>query len=193
MTVDTAKGVLGGKARIHFGDVPLPGLAPRNVPTTVANWTLDSSTSLASLVFKDLPVSGAFTGAWVANGTGFDATLSIDIDALAKKSGVDAVVTGNFVSGPGGLLTVRARNGSGLQLQALEARFEQVSIMPRSIRIPTRRVGLEEVLLRWENGVAGDTWAGGATGLSSRFTGSVRRSRFAGDSPSSGAHSVGSA
>ncbi len=61
------------------------------------------------------PVSGKLSGKWAKGGAAFDATVSLDLDALAKKSGIDAVVAGSFVAGPGGLVTIRAENGVGVE------------------------------------------------------------------------------
>ena len=162
VTLDTRADKLGGRARLKLGSLVAPSAPVKRIPIHVKSWTLDPST-FAARALEGMPVTGTLSGKWVEGGAGFDASLDVDVPALASRSGIDAVVGGSYVAEPGGKLTVRSTNSKGLEWQALEVRFSQISLMSRGGRFITRRIGISDALLRWENHDDGDLWHGEAT------------------------------
>lgn len=160
ITVDARSGRLGGQATVSVGGVVLP-LAPANLPTIHDTWNL--TLSAANSALKGLPISGSLTGKWIEGGEGLEASTSVDVEKLASRSGLDAVVSGTYASRPGGSFTFRARNGAGVDLRAAEVRIGEVSLLPQAWTKFSRRISLKDVKLAYRDDDGAHEWSGAAT------------------------------
>ena len=162
--IDLQRGRLSGPSKLSIGKVTLLRADGASaLPTERASWNLDSATSALTLLV-DLPAAGALRGKWVDGGAGFTAEISLDVTAMAEKSGIDAVVTGDFARNPGGSIAVAKRNGEQeLDLRKVEVRLQELSLLPRGPKAIRRRISISDAMLRWKDDGAHSVWEGEAT------------------------------
>jgi TolB protein len=110
----------------------------------------------------DLPVSGQAAVGWTQGGTEATFQAEVEVENLASPMG-SLITTSSLTSigQTGGKLDAKLVNGQGFVLNAAEVAIDEISVIPKSLKIP-RTLTLKNLLLKFEIHNQKPFWTGRA-------------------------------
>jgi hypothetical protein len=162
LLVDPGVGTLaeaGTGVDVHFGAVPIPlGVAAIPVRQADATVALNRDGTLLKALFS-LPISGQLKAAWADGGRA--AALELELEAEKLLGSFGTFQSGAVGGAQAPSLKVQARQGNctGLDLTGAEVKADELSFIPTALKVP-RKIGLKNVLFKYENRGGRDFWSG---------------------------------
>lgn len=162
LLVDPGAGTLaaaGTGVDVHFGSVPVPlGISAIPVGLADATVALNRDGTLLKALFS-LPISGQFKAAWADGGRAAALELELEVEKLLGSFG--RLESGGVGGARTTELKVQARqvNCTGFDLTGAEVKLDELFFIPNALQVP-RKLGLKNVLFKYEDRGGKDFWAG---------------------------------
>jgi len=162
LLVDPGAGTLaaaGTGVEVHFGSVPVPlGISAIPVGMADATVALNRDGTLLKALFS-LPISGQFKAAWSDGGRAAALELELEVEKLLGSFG--KLESGGVGGAKTTELKVQARqvNCTGFDLTGAEVKLDELFFIPNALKVP-RKLGLKNVLFKYEDRGGKDFWAG---------------------------------